>query len=68
MEKNSMYTCKKKKKIVYSSETTHILQESKKKEDKKYTSQAEIDQKLRELDRAKQKVLSMYTSKKKKES
>ena len=61
MKKNSVYTSKQKKKIVYSSETTHILQESKKKEDKKYTSQAEIDQKLRELDRAKQKVLSMYT-------
>jgi hypothetical protein len=51
-----------KEKIVHSSdssETTHILQESKKKEDKKYTSQAEIDQKLRELDRAKQKVLTL---------
>ncbi len=35
------------------------MQESKKKEDKKYTSQAEIDQKLRELDRAKQKVPSL---------
>ena len=46
----------------YSSERTHILhilQESKKKDDNVYTSQAEIDHKLRELDRAKQKVLTL---------